>query len=409
MNTGIVRRPVRIAGIFAAGLAVGLAAATGFVLAARMPGGRLAAGPLLQNATPDGFTVDWWFPGTGQGELRIRGGAGQEAVFPAHRKGDRWEARAEGLAPGKAYRYEIQERTPEGTRRLSVGQARTAPPPGSPFSFLVFADSGSGKKSQYRLASVMDRYPPDLVLHAGDLVYGDVSPGDYERKFFRPYRNLLCRVPFYPVLGNHDLLKDAGRSFLETFSLPANGPASLPPQHCYWFDYGDARFVAVDSTLAPEILSERVSPWLRDVLRASDRRWKIVFFHHPPWEGGIRAGDGNVRDHLVPAIEESGTDVVFCGHNHLYERMRPMRAGQVVSSNGVLYVTSGAGGKSLHKEMSGGSPRLAAYDDSQHSFTWVRVDADRIELSQIGERDEVLDQISLEGPGRNPASVNGIR
>lgn len=378
-------------------LAAGLAAATGWVFAERMAGDPLAAGPMLQDAVPNGFTVAWWHPGAARNELRIRGGTGREAIFQARRKGDRWEARAEGLAPDTAYRYEIREQTPQGSRRLHVGQAKTAKPPGVPFSFLVFADSGTGKRPQNQLAEVMERYPFDLVLHAGDLVYGKNTPGEYRRKFFLPYRNLLRSVPFYPVLGNHDVQKDGGRAFLETFSLPTNGPAALPPRRCYWFDYGDARFVAVDSTLDPKTLSDVVSPWLRDVLRSSDRRWRIVFFHHAPWGGGWRPAEEGICASLVPAIEESGTDVVFCGHNHLYERMRPMRGGQVVPTNGVLYVTTGAGGKTLHKERNEDSPRLAACEDSRFSFTWVRADADRIEIRQIGDNDEVLDQIVLEG------------
>ena len=75
-----------------------------------------------------------------------------------------------------------------------------------------------------------------------------------------------------------------------------------------------------------------------------------------------------------------------------------MRAGQVVSSNGVLYVTSAAGGKSLYKEEHGDSPCLATYDDAHYSFTWVNVLGSRIELQQIGEDDDILDKVVLDKP-----------
>jgi hypothetical protein len=122
------------------------------------------------------------------------------------------------------------------------------------------------------LAQIMDRQSADLVLHAGDLIYGSVGPGNYARKFFRPYRNLLRRAFFYPVLGNHDLKSSAGQTFLEKFSLPADGPTALPPKHCFWFDYGDARFVGIDSNLDSNTLAGVVAPWLQDVLGAATCR-----------------------------------------------------------------------------------------------------------------------------------------
>lgn len=358
----------------------------------------LSAGPMLQDVTADGLTVVWWQAGRDPGELRLSAGDGRETIVPARRIGKRREARAAGLAPGTSYRYEILDVAANGSRQpLADGQARTAPLPGTPFSFLMFADSGSGQPEQYDLAQVMNRYSRDFILHAGDLIYGRSSPGCYVNKFFRPYRSLLRDAPIYPVLGNHDLKSDAGAAFLETFSLPTNGPAGLPPKHCFWFDYGDARFIGIDSNLGPDVLAGAVVPWLRETLATADRRWKFVFFHHPPWAGGRRPANAKIRDVLVPAIEAGGADVVFCGHNHLYERLRPMRNGQVVpAAEGVLYVTSAAGGKSLQTEANADAPLVAAFDDTQYSFTWVRVDAGHVVIEQIGAENDVLDRVVLD-------------
>ena len=347
---------------------------------------------MVQDVATNEFTVVWWRAGGGEDELRLRGVADPEAIFPAVRDDERYEARATGLAPGTSYRYEIlrQDARPSP---LCVGSASTAKQPGDPFSFLVFADSGGGRSPQYHLARVMGSYPSDFILHAGDLIYGKGPCGNYVRRFFQPYKHLLPSIPFYPVLGNHDLREDNGQTFLDKFSLPANGPPSVQPERCYWFDYGNARFVGIDSTLDQETLDRAVAPWLREILGTSSQQWKFVFLHHAPWEGGGRIGDGKIRATLVPAIEESGADIVFCGHNHLYERMHPMRAGQVVPSNGVLYVTSAAGGNNLHKEKHGDSPRLATYNNTQFSFTWVNVRGNQIELQQISEDDEILDQV----------------
>ena len=353
-------------------------------------------GPLIQQLSPDGFSVVWWSGSDAKGDIRVRGSGVVDAIFSAVRSGNRYEARATGLEPGTTYRYEIVHTEKHGNSlHLYTGQASTAPSPGVGSSFIVFADSGSGKRTQYRLARVMNRYPTDLILHAGDLVYPEGEARDYHKKFFRPYRALISHVPFYPVLGNHDIRTDNGRPFLDTFSLPANGPPSVEAERCYWFDYGDARFVGLDSNLDGEVLSTAVAPLLREILETSSNMWRFVFFHHPPWAGGSREPDAKIRDALVPAIEAGGADVVFCAHNHLYERTHPMLAGRIAPSSGVVYVTSAAGGKSLHEEENTEAPYLAAFNDTKYSFTWVHVAGPRLELMQISEDDEILDRVVL--------------
>ncbi len=363
-------------------------------------------GPLIQNVSTGGFSVVWWQKGDGEGVLRLRGSGIVDSRSVAVRHGNRYEARAGNLESGTTYRYEILHTDRHGRqRRLCAGQAATAKPAGAAFAFIVFADSGSGKRPQYRLARAMNDYSADLILHAGDLVYRKGERGDYHKEFFRPYRDLLSHVPFYPVLGNHDVRTDNGKPFLDTFSLPTNGPPSVQTERCYWFDYGDARLVGVDSTLDEQTLAESVAPWLEAVLRDTQAPWKFVYFHHPPWAGGNRPGDAKVRDTLVPAIEAAGVDVVFCGHNHLYERTHPMLQGETAQSNGVIYVTSGAGGKSLYEEHHGDAHYLAAFNDATYSFTWVNVNGSRLELMQISEDDNILDKIVLSKDGCNSVRV----
>ena len=85
--------------------------------------------------------------------------------------------------------------------------------------------------------------------------------------------------------------------------------------------------------------------------------------------------------------------MVFCGHNHLYERTHPLHAGRVSPTNGVLYITSGAGGKSLHEEKHGTEPHIAVVNDTKFSFTLVKMNGPRLELVQISEDDLILDKL----------------
>jgi hypothetical protein len=99
--------------------------------------------------------------------------------------------------------------------------------PGTPeaFSFLVLGDSGTGlhrrDTPQRRVAEQMLAHGGDarFLLHTGDVVYPVGSSEQYPENFIRPYREwmvggddwrrlrydrLVFRVPFLPVLGNHD-------------------------------------------------------------------------------------------------------------------------------------------------------------------------------------------------------------
>ncbi|NET36672.1 MAG: hypothetical protein F6K19_32365 [Cyanothece sp. SIO1E1] len=93
------------------------------------------------------------------------------------------------------------------------------------FSFLVIGDSGSGPHPnhhpQRRVAEQMLPHHQDcrFLLHTGDVVYQVGSSEQYPDNFIKPYREflvggeqpdriaydqMLFRLPFLPVLGNHD-------------------------------------------------------------------------------------------------------------------------------------------------------------------------------------------------------------
>lgn len=99
--------------------------------------------------------------------------------------------------------------------------------PGEPaaFAFLVLGDSGTGRhrrdSPQRRVAEQLLAHGGDarFLLHTGDVVYQVGSSEQYSNNFIRPYREWICggddwrrlrydqlvfRVPFLPVPGNHD-------------------------------------------------------------------------------------------------------------------------------------------------------------------------------------------------------------
>ena len=378
------------------GAALFVAAGSGLYLAAPwlLPV-RILEGPLVQQAGEEAATLIWYTTrplAAGESQLVVELGS-QTRAFAVETYGRRNRVRITGLTAGQVYPYRIGL----GRRTLASGSLHTNRASGSPVSFIVFGDSGSGSAAQYQLAGHMLSFDgvPDFVLHTGDLVYERGERSAFKDRFFVPYRRLLAQVNFWPALGNHDAGKpDFGQPYFDVFELPENGPPGLPPERNYWFDYASARIAVVDSNADETTLAQRVAPWLRDALGDGTATWKFVALHHPPYTAGKYAPDPRIQRTLVPIFEAVGVDIVFCGHDHLYERTHPLRGGQVVpAGEGVVYVVTGAGGGELYQAR---PPEqrpayLAALNDQRHSFTHVRINGDELRLRQVDLADRVLD------------------
>jgi hypothetical protein len=56
-----------------------------------------------------------------------------------------------------------------------------------------------------------------------------------------------------------------------------------------------------------------------------------------------------VRTDVLPIVERYQVQLVLTGHEHSYQRSKPLRAGQVVKSGpGTVYITTGGGGGVPH-------------------------------------------------------------
>ena len=102
----------------------------------------------------------------------------------------------------------------------------------------------------------------------------------------------------------------------------------------YTFSKGDVDFFVLDSTyMTPEQIE-----WLKEELEGSNAKWKIAYFHHPIYSSGERHGaELDLQVLIEPLFLQNGVDVVFSGHEHFYERMKPQK--------GITYITQGGGAK----------------------------------------------------------------
>jgi predicted MPP superfamily phosphohydrolase len=342
---------------------------------------RILRGPYLQ-AAPFGSTTVVWYtdvPADGAVQWREQGGS----WFDVAQDGPpslRHEVVLRGVQAGAPYAYRILGAGAVLSNVTTQTDFDFLAPPVESLRFLAFGDSGSGSAAQMALARKMieQQPPPDLVLLTGDLIYPNGADADYDRKFFAPYGPLLARVPFFAAIGNHDYETDFGRPYLAVFSLFRNGPPDLVPETVYSFEQAGVHFNIHDSNLSAGRLRQFAAPWHVADVRASTARFRIASMHHPPYSSGpnsLRAPTPTVREVLPPLFSNTGIDLVLTGHDHLYERTRPI--------GGVVYVTTGAGGHSLY-------PRVATNDFTEvfygeggrDSFTTVEVSGRFLKLQQ---------------------------
>jgi hypothetical protein len=369
----------------------------------------VAEGPMVQQAGPHSVRIVWYLSRPDEGGFRMKDAVASVTTL---QHGRRWSARIEGLEPGREYAYEILD----GDQVIASHTFRSERPAQEPFSFVVFGDSGKGTKAQFQVAAQMAALAPDFMVHTGDIVYPDGSRGRYRKRFFDPYRDLLPGRAFWPCLGNHDVSLPGAEAYHEIFELPENGPPDQPAEQNYWFDYSQARFVVLNSNLPEAELAASVAPWLAQALKDAPP-WRFAVFHHPPYTAGSHKPSVAIQRAIVPVLEAAGIDMVFNGHDHMYQRTEPLLAGRPAaaaaaagdaaglpapgtngsSGRGIVYIVSGAGGARLY-DLAPADQRpgyFAALDNSVHSFTHVRIDGATLHLRQIAADGRVLDECSL--------------
>ena len=236
------------------------------------------------------------------------------------------------------------------------GQVQTPLPNRSgSLKFAAVGDNGTGDSPQYEIGVQMARlhasFPFDLVIMLGDNMYGGQQPPDFVKKFEGPYALLLqAGVKFQASLGNHDRPENVSYK-----------PFNMNGQRYYTYARNNVRFFALDSThMDPGQVA-----WIEDALQKAAEEWKICYFHHPLYSNAKRHGASvDLRVLLEPIFIKHGVNVVFSGHDHVYERLKAQK--------GIYYFVSGAAGQ-LRRGNVNPTDQTAAYFDQDQSFMLLEV------------------------------------
>jgi uncharacterized protein (TIGR03437 family) len=103
-----------------------------------------------------------------------------------------------------------------------------------------------------------------------------------------------------------------------------------------------------------------------------------------------------VRRQLLPIFEKYGVQLVFSGHEHTYQRTKPMRGGVPVTSGpGIVYMVSGGAGGTLHPVV---PMDYLARAEAVHHYLRVEADASSITIHAIGTDGKEFDRYALVRP-----------
>lgn len=298
---------------------------------------QLPMGPYLRYQRSDRYLLGMQLPRGAKAKVRVWSvdSPGEVTTYPVMPAWDTLAyASLSALEPGTALRYQVVV----GDDALPATTLVNAPLPDQPFSFLVIGDTRRGGDAVHkRLVEGMAQHDASFYVHLGDFVrYGEAA-GDW-RAFFRLQRSLLGRMPILPVVGNHDA-SDAGL-YEGLFLLDQTAGKG---RRYYEARFGRVAVMVLDSS-APIVFRDTQYEWLEERLRAARSESVdhiFVAIHNPFFSSGKHGCAPREREGVLPLLEEYGVTAVFAGHDHHYERSKPI--------NGVTHIISGGGGAELSR------------------------------------------------------------
>jgi acid phosphatase type 7 len=171
---------------------------------------------------------------------------------------------------------------------------------------------------------------PGTVATLGDAVYEYGTAAE----FAQCYSWARFRGRTRAALGNHEYGTGDADTAVAYFRIPRRG--------YYTYRLGGWRVIVLNSNCSRAGGCEEGSPqerWLQGVLERRRELCTLAYWHHPRWSTGLHGSDATVAP-LWRALARARAEVVLAGHDHHYERFRPI--------DGITSFVVGTGGRSLY-------------------------------------------------------------
>jgi predicted MPP superfamily phosphohydrolase len=252
----------------------------------------------------------------------------------------------ENLTPNTTYSYRVG-----GINNVwsDIYSFTTAQDSEDAFEFIYITDTQANSDEMFEIsrttvATAQANVPEaKFVLMTGDLVEtSGTNNSEWEwEQWFETMKASWKNLPIAASVGNHDSSGNnnwanhfnTDNAFNEAQSDAAAQNAMAGST--YSFVYGDALFMVLnwEDYRKDETYFAAVEKWMKEQIAANtDAKWKIVAFHKNIFTGSKSHqsdSDGRaVRERMAPAFQEMGIDLVFEGHDHVYEVMGVIVAGK---------------------------------------------------------------------------------
>ncbi|MEL7566865.1 MAG: fibronectin type III domain-containing protein [Dehalobacterium sp.] len=235
----------------------------------------------------------------------------------------------------------------------------------------------------------------NFALLGGDMVQNGMNEDDWQM-FLAQAATVFSKLPMLAVPGNHESNSaSTGKPelFLDFLAMPANGPSGFEEEF-YSCDYGDCHIVGLSSGIFmnEQLLKgsmteedfDTIAGWIEEDLANSDAKWKIVMMHHPAYAVVSDATAAEVLENWAPIFVEAQVDLVFCGHQHIYMRTKPIQ--------GVTYVMGNSGSKHY-------APADVPYSEvmiaDTSTYQIVTAEEDSLTMNTYDTAGDILDTVTL--------------
>jgi len=271
------------------------------------------------------------------------------AATAGDREGAAWRWHkivATGLKPGTRYQYRVGD----GTNWSDAGEFTTSPEtmPEEGFTFLQVDDpQASIETNFYVWGYAMDQaretfLDHKFILHGGDHI-DTGSKEDQWEMFFDKAQTVLSKTVFAGAVGNHDVRQptddnESLYSYRFNYQMPSD--ATFEYGAYYSFDYGNAHFMVVNTEALIDLSeAEKQSQlnWIKYDFAKNAKKWNIVMVHRSLYTNGPHYNEKDVRNILNELLYDTlGVDIVFGGHDHVYNRTYPILNGAPITDSPIL-------------------------------------------------------------------------
>lgn len=245
------------------------------------------------------------------------------------------------------------------------------------FSLGLLPDSPVSKTDTNASSQILKEHAKANFLALGDLVYATGSPAQYARCYDQHWGEFKDRT--FPTPGNHDY----GSPFANGYFSYWRDHQYAAYKEYYSFKLSNWLLLSINSELSLEPNSTQYR-WIRREIARTDAHCILAFYHRPSYSSRKREGSDRMSA-VFDLLHASGVSLVLTGHNHFYERLKPLGAGGIVDwQDGMLSFVIGTGDKTkkyagevsnLSAKLIANTPGMFKLTLHDNSYRWEFLDA----------------------------------